>query len=135
MVRMPSLRWSFRGRPARLAAAVLSVTGALLLGSPSRTQEAGLPFNEVRALNLARNTGVILNGGLTVYHPAVCMFTTSAPGNPCIVSRGPDGFVFRFLGGPPGWQVENLPPTFETELLVAPDGRTVTRVIYNGPPR
>ena len=132
---MPSLRWPFRGRQARLAASALSLAGALLLLSPLRAQEGGLPFNEIRALNLARNTGVILNGGLTVYRPASCMFTTSAPGNPCIVSRGPDGFVFRFLGGPPGWQIENQPPTHETELLVAPDGRTVTRVIYNGAPR
>lgn len=135
MARMPSLRRPVRDRSARLAAAALSLAGALLLHTPLRAQESGLPFNEVRALNLARNTGVILNGGLTVYRPAACMFTTSAPGNPCIIRRGPDGFVFRFLGGPPGWQVENLAPTRETELLVAPDGRTVSRVIYNGDPR
>ncbi|MCS5691973.1 hypothetical protein NZK33_08235 [Cyanobium sp. FGCU-6] len=36
--------------------------------------------NEMRALNLARNTGVMLNGGLTVYRPTARMLSTSAPG-------------------------------------------------------
>lgn len=115
--------------------AALSLAGALLLQTPLRAQEAGLPFNEIRALNLARNTGVILNGGLTVYRPASCMFSTSAPENPCLVRNNAQGMVFRFLGGPPGWQLLNLPPTHETELLISPDGRSVSQVIYNGPPR
>ena len=135
MVWIPSARRSFLPGLLHVPTAVLSLVGALLLQTPLRAQEAGLPFNEIRALNLARNTGVILNGGLTVYRPAACMFTTSAPGNPCIVSRGPDGFVFRFLGGTPGWQVLNQPPSLETELRISPDGRNVSQVIYNGPPR
>jgi len=110
--------------------------GSLLMAtSPLRAQQGAAPFNEIRAVNLARNTGVILNGGLSVYTPASCMFAGSSQGNPCIISRGPDGFVFRFLGGAPGWQVLGLPPTRETELLVAPDGRSVAQVIYNGVPR
>jgi len=126
-------RLSRNGR--RFTHLLLSCGSLLLLSLPAAAQQDGLPFHEIRALNLARNTGVILNGGLTVYQPASCMFAGSAPGNPCIIRRGPDGFVFRFLGGQPGWQVENQPPSRETELLVAPDGRTVIQVIYNGAPR
>lgn len=115
---------------------MLLACGSLLIAtSPLRAQESGIPFNAIRALNLARNTAVTLNGGLTVYRPAACMFTTSAPENPCLVQRNNQGFLFRFLGGPPGWQVLNIPPNRETELLIAPDGRSVSRVIYNGVPR
>jgi hypothetical protein len=74
-----------------------------------------------------------LNGGLTVYRPAACMYNRA--GGDCLVSGDAQGYVFRFLGGPPGWQILNLPPTVETELEVSPDGRGVVRVIYNGPPR
>jgi len=116
----------------RLASLALGC-GALLLSLPARAQ--GLPYNAIRALNLARNTGVALNGGLTVYRPAACMFTTSAPENPCLVKQSERGFLFRFLGGPPGWQALNQPPTRETELLIAPDGRSVSQVLYNGAPR
>lgn len=127
----PLRRRSFRSC-RHLASLVLSC-GALLLSLPVRAQ--GLPYNAIRALNMARNTGVALNGGLTVYRPAACMFTTSAPENPCLVKQSEQGFLFRFLGGPPGWQVLDLPPTRETELLIAPDGRSVSQVIYNGAPR
>lgn len=119
----------------RLAQLLLGCGSLLLLNLPVRAQTDGVPYNAIRALNLARNTGVTLNGGLGVYRPASCMFTTSAPENPCLVQKNQQGFLFRFLGGPPGWQVLNLPPTYETELLIAPDGRTVTQVIYNGVPR
>lgn len=132
---MLSLRRAFRGRSARLAAVVLSLSGALLFHPPLKAQEAGLPFNEIRALNLARNAAVNLNGGLTVYRPDACMFSTSAPVNPCLVRNNAQGFLFRFLGGPPGWQVLNLPANRESELLIAPDGRSVLQVLYNGAPR
>jgi hypothetical protein len=95
----------------------------------------GRPLNEIRALNLARNEGVRINGGLTVYTPANCMFTTSAATNPCLVSSNADGFVYRFLGGPPGWESKGIPPTHETEIRIAPDGRRVVAVLYNGKPR
>lgn len=114
---------------------LLGCGSLLIAASPLRAQDSGVPFNGVRALNLARNTAVSLNGGLGVYRPAACMFTTSAPENPCLVRNNDQGFLFRFLGGPPGWQVLNIPPTFETELLIAPDGRSVAQVIYNGVPR
>ncbi len=132
---LSSIRSVGRSQRARLAAASLSCAGILLLASPLRAQQDGVPFNAIRALNLARNTGVNLNGGLGVYRPAACMFTTSAPENPCLVQRDQQGFLFRFLGGPPGWQVLNIPPTRETEVLIAPDGRSVAQVIYNGVPR
>jgi hypothetical protein len=89
----------------------------------------------VRALNLARNHAVKLNGGLGTYRPAACMFTTEWSGSECLVRRDDTGFLFRFLGGPPAWQQLNLPPTVETEILIAPDGRTVVQVLYNGTPR
>ena len=87
------------------------------------------------SLNFARNAGVRLNGGLTVYRPQDCMFASSAPGNPCLIRTDAQGFTYRFLGGPPGWQVLGLPPTLETELVVSPDGTTLVKVLYNGPPR
>ncbi len=119
-----------------------SASGLLLAAAPwgglavlpdARAQ--GIPFNEVRALNLARNAAVIRNGGLTVYTPANCMFTTSAASNPCLVGSDAEGFVYRFLGGPPGWQTMGLPATTETEIRIAPDGRQVVAILYNGPPR
>ena len=63
------------------------------------------------------------------------MFTTSADTNPCLIRSDEKGFVYRFLGGPPGWQAEGQPPTLETEILVSPEGNELVRVIYNGPPR
>jgi hypothetical protein len=91
------------------------------------------PFTRQRATNVARMKAERLNGGLTVYRPAACMYNRA--GGDCLVSGDAQGYVFRFLGGPPGWQILNLPPTVETELEVSPDGRGVVRVIYNGPPR
>lgn len=93
------------------------------------------PYEEVRALNLARNHAVRLNGGLSNYRPANCMFTTSAASNPCLVGSNREGYTYRFLGGPPGWEQFTLPPTMETEILIGPEGKRVLKVIYNGPPR
>jgi hypothetical protein len=78
---------------------------------------------------------VLSNGGLTVYTPANCMFSTSAATNPCLVRNDANGFVYRFLGGPPGWEAKGLPPTTETEIQIAPDGRRVVAILFNGPPR
>jgi hypothetical protein len=102
---------------------------------PAQRAQEPMAFSAIRAINLARSTAVKLNGGLSVYHPANCMFTNSISQNPCLVSSGADGFIYRFLGGPPGWQVLNLPPSTETEIEIAPDGRSVVKVLYNGPPR
>lgn len=87
-----------------------------------------------RAVNLARNTAVQLNGGLGVYQPAPCMVEAKRF-KECLLSRGADGFVFRFPGGPPGWVVEQTPATVETELRVSADGRSVIQTMYNGVPR
>jgi hypothetical protein len=115
-----------------LMAALASILVASPFAAPALAQR---PLNEIRALNFARNTGVSINGGLTVYRPQACMFTTSAQTNPCLIRSDEQGFVYRFLGGPPGWQAEGLAPTVETEILVAPDGNTLVKVLYNGPPR
>ena len=88
-----------------------------------------------RALNLARNTVVQLNGGLSQYMPAACMFASGGSGGSCLVSSTDQGFLFRFNGGAPGWQQLGKPPTITSEILISPDGRTVAQVIYNGPLR
>jgi hypothetical protein len=88
-----------------------------------------------RALNLARNTVVQLNGGLSQYMPAACMFSSGGSGGSCLVSSTNQGFLFRFNGGAPGWQQLGKPPTISSEILISPDGRTVTQLIYNGPLR
>ena len=88
-----------------------------------------------RALNLARNTVVQLNGGLGQYMPAACMFSSGGSGGSCLVSNTSQGFLFRFNGGAPGWQQLGKPPTTSSEILISPDGRTVVQLIYNGPLR
>lgn len=87
-----------------------------------------------RAVNLARNTVVELNGGLRQYQPGLCMVEARRI-QECLISRGPSGFVFRFPGGPPGWVAEQKAPTVESEISIAADGRSVLRTLYNGPPR
>ena len=88
-----------------------------------------------RAINLARNTVVRLNGGLTRYMPAACMFASGGRDNSCLLQQNSQGFLFRFNGGAPGWQQQNLAPTFSSEVRIAADGRSVLEVIYNGPLR
>ena len=88
-----------------------------------------------RAMNLAGNTVVKLNGGLSQYMPAACMFASGGSGGSCLVSSNDQGFLFSFNGGTPGWQQLGTPPTTTSEILISPDGRTVTQLIYNGPLR
>ncbi|WP_398330754.1 hypothetical protein [Vulcanococcus sp.] len=88
-----------------------------------------------RAMNLARNTVVKLNGGLSQYMPAACMFASGGSGGSCLVSSNDQGFLFRFNGGAPGWQQLGTAPTTTSEILISPDGRTVAQLIYNGPLR
>ncbi len=128
---MPS---SHRGAALAAAMASLAALAAPLLAGPALAQSDD-PFRGVRAINLARNHAVRLNGGLGLYRPAACMFSTDARGEDCLVSRDESGFLFRFLGGAPGWQQLGLPPTKETEILIGPDGRSVVQVVYNGTPR
>jgi hypothetical protein len=109
-----------------------SVVPAALI--PSQAQGL-VPDSQIRALNTARNAAINLNGGLSNYNPAKCMFQTTKLTNPCLISNDNNGFVFRFLGGPPGWQPMNLAPTLQTEIRISPDGRTVEQMIYNGTPQ
>ncbi|MBM5807455.1 MAG: hypothetical protein FJ056_07145 [Cyanobacteria bacterium M_surface_10_m2_179] len=88
-----------------------------------------------RAINLARNTVVKLNGGLSRYMPAACMFATGGGVSSCLVQDNAQGFVFRFNGGAPGWQQLGTPPTTTSEIQISPDGRSVVQVLYNGAAR
>ncbi len=122
--------------PLAITAAVLLSALPLLTPRPAQAQaDAPVPFSAVRALNLARNTAVQTNGGLSVYRPAQCMYETASAGNQCLISSGSNGYTFRFLGGAPGWQQLNLAPTTETEIRISSDGRTVLGLDYNGAPR
>jgi hypothetical protein len=87
----------------------------------------------LRATNTARMKAESLNGGLRVYRTSSCMYQQS--GGQCLIKNDSGGFLFRILGGEPGWQQLGKPPTLETEILVARDGKTIVRVLYNGPPR
>jgi hypothetical protein len=116
------------------AAALLAslLPGSGLSGSPARAQ---VTFSGVRALNTARNLAIQQNGGLSVYRPAQCMFQSAEADNDCLVSKDETGFLFRFLGGVPGWEQFQMPASLETEVRISADGRTVEELIYNGPPR
>ncbi|MCP9825186.1 hypothetical protein [Synechococcus sp. EJ6-Ellesmere] len=114
---------------------VLGGVAALLCATLPIQAQDRVPVEAVRAINMARTRAVKINGGLEAYRPASCMFATADPDNPCMVSNDSDGFIFRFLGGPPAWQERDLPPTLETEIKISPDGREVEELIYNGPPR
>ena len=101
---------------------------------PVRAQaQSAPPFSTLRAVNLARMRAESINGGLIVYRAQRCMFEDN--GGPCLVSSNANGIVFRFFGGPPGWQEQNQPPTVESEILISADGRQVLDVLYNGKPR
>lgn len=110
------------------ALASVSLMGVSL---PSRAQSDGP--SSVRAVNIARMTAEKLNGGLQVYRAGACMHQQS--GGACLIRLSNDGYLFRFYGGGPGWQQLGQPPTLETEILVAPDGRSIRAVLYNGPIR
>ena len=77
-----------------------------------------------RSVNLARGEAVKLNGGLSRYRPARCMFQGSE-NNPCIVQADANGIVFRIPGGPPGWEESDQSATVITDVRIAADGRSV----------
>ena len=76
-----------------------------------------------------------LNGGLSAYRPAQCMFSQPTATNLCLIRNDDEGFLFHFVGGPPAWQQRNQMPSKETEILISPEGRTEVDVIYNDAPR
>ena len=110
------------------ALATVTLTGGL---QPARAQSDG--SSSLRAANMARMKAENLNGGLQVYRAAACMHQQA--GGPCLIQSSSAGYLFRFYGGGPGWQQLGNPPTVETEILVEPDGRSIQKVIYNGPIR
>ena len=113
-------------------ALALAAGSALLAGLPALAQVSD---SNVRAVNVARQWAINQNGGLSVYVPAKCMFDTGNGGGSCLVQNNNQGYVFRFLGGSPGWQQYGRPATTLTEIQVSPDGRRVVNVGYNGTPR
>jgi hypothetical protein len=122
-------------RLKRALLAPLALSALIAVGPGSSLAQWSVPIEQVRAINFARTYAVELNGGLQVYRPAPCMFATATTDNPCLVNRSPEGFLFRFLGGPPAWVERQQPATLETEVLIAPDGRSLVKLIFNGPPR
>ena len=83
-----------------------------------------VPTASKRAINLARGAATASNGGLRIYHPARCMYLNPT-NNPCLTKRDAGGYEFRFQGGPPGWEVIGIPPSVNSIVLIAPDGRSV----------
>jgi len=109
------------------------LSGLWLLASNAATAQATrpLPLAQPKAANLARMRAESLNGGLSQYRAASCMYETGA--GSCLESISDGGFLFRFQGGPPGWQQQTPPnPTIETSVLVSRDGDRILEVTYNG---
>jgi len=115
----------------RRSLALATAIGLTLLGGTSARAQLGGDLQ--RATNLARMTAERLNGGLTRYFAANCMH--SRDGGSCLINSNDNGFTFRFLGGPPGWETNRQAATVETQILVAPSGQQVVQVVYNGAPR
>ena len=109
-----------------VAMKLILLIGALVLSAQAQpaTAQKLISTDAKRAINLARGTGAAANGGLRLYHPARCMYLAPT-NNPCLTKRDANGFEFRFLGGPPGWEVLGLPASVESTVLIAPDGRSV----------
>ncbi|MFZ9566880.1 MAG: hypothetical protein ACO28R_05135 [Vulcanococcus sp.] len=114
-----------------LAAVATGTCQCRVLASVPASAEMAL--SQVRAANLARMQAEQLNGGLSRYFTANCMHQKG--GGSCMVNAGPNGYLFDFLGGPPGWEVNKQAATTETRILISPDGTKVVNVEYNGAPR
>ena len=106
---------------------------ALTLGGIGAIQAApSLPLAQPKAANLARMKAESMNGGLASYRAAACMYETGASSG--LISKSDQGFLFRFRGGPPGWEQQSPPsPTLETKVLVSLNGERILAVPYNGP--
>ena len=113
----------------RILLTALLLSSALHVPTPTRAQTD--PMAPKRALNLARDTAIRINGGLSNYRPGRCMYQ-GITNNPCLAQRDASGFIFHFPGGQPGWQESGTPPTQVTVLRVSPDGRAITQTIHNG---
>ena len=84
--------------PSSLAGLAL-IFGGLIVTSSAMAQED--PLAARRAINHARNSAALANGGLRKYHPAGCMFKDTTD-NPCLAQQDANGFQFKFQGGPRG---------------------------------
>jgi hypothetical protein len=110
------------------------VAGAALTGGFAvLPASAETSLDQIRAANLARMEAERINGGLSQYFTANCMHQKG--GGSCMVNVGPNGYLFNFLGGAPGWEVNKQAATKETRILISPDGTRVVNVEYNGAPR
>ena len=105
----------------------------LLLVATAGSALAQIPPSQVRAANLARMEAERLNGGLSRYFTANCMHRSG--GGDCLVDESDNGYLFNFLGGAPGWEVNQQAATVQTKILIGPEGNRVKEVIYNGAPR
>ena len=111
----------------------VALSAALASGLAALPASAEMSLSQIRAANLARMEAERINGGLSNYFTANCMHQRG--GGSCMVNAGPNGFLFEFLGGPPGWEVNKQPATKQTRILISPDGTSVVNVEYNGGPR
>ena len=109
------------------------LTAGLLLAATASSALAQVPASQVRAANLARMEAERLNGGLSNYFTASCMHLSG--GGDCLVEDNANGYLFNFLGGAPGWEVNQKPATVQTKILIGPEGNRVKQVIYNGTPQ
>lgn len=82
------------------------------------------PLAARRAINLARGSVISFNGGLRIYRPGLCMFT-SAVDNPCLTHASVEGFQFQVPGGEPGWEQMNQEPKTITRVWISGDGRSI----------
>jgi len=112
-----------------LALSIMLLSPIIAFSTPTRAQVDAMAPK--RALNLARDTAIRMNGGLSKYRPGRCMYK-GVSNNPCLAQRDGSGFIFHFPGGTPGWQESGTLPTKVTVLRVSPDGRMITQIIHNG---
>lgn len=117
----------------RQSLAALTLTAGLAGALSTMPASAQMALSQVRAANLARMEAERINGGLSQYFTANCMHQKG--GGSCMVNADANGYLFDFLGGPPGWEVNQQPATRETRILISPDGTSVVNVEYNGTPR
>ena len=117
----------------RKSLGALALGAALASGLTSLPASAEMALSQIRAANLARMEAERINGGLSKYFAANCMHQKG--GGACMVNAGPDGYLFDFLGGAPGWEVNKQAASKETRILISPDGTKVINVEYNGAPR
>ena len=82
--------------------------------SPALAQKVSK--ENVRAINVARMKAESINGGLSNYRAAKCMYATGQGGGECL-KNGSDDFLFVFDGGAPGWQETGNQPQLKLKSL------------------